>query len=98
MGAIASAILQNAPTPSMPDWVSALIADLKAAQGRAFVHVGAEQPPQIHAWAHAMNEALGGRGATFELIEPVAHEPIDQSAALQHAHCGYASRRRSRTS
>ena len=29
-----------------------------------------------------MNEALGGRGTTFELIEPVAHEPIDQAAAL----------------
>ena len=46
------------------------------------MHVGAEQTPQIHAWAHALNEALGGRGTTFELIESVAHEPIDQSAAL----------------
>ena len=67
---------------SMPDWVSAIVADLKGAHGRAFVQVGAEQPPQIHAWAHALNEALGGRGTTFELIEPVAHEPIDQAAAL----------------
>ena len=67
----------------MPAWVAAVIADLKAAQGRALVHVGAQQPPEIHALAHAMNEALGARGTTFELIEPVAHEPADQSAALQ---------------
>ena len=65
---------------------------MKAAHGRAFVHVGAEQPPEIHAWAHALNEALGGRGATFELIEPVAHEPIDQAAALRALSCGHASR------
>ena len=66
----------------MPDWVSAIVTDLRSARGRALVHVGAEQPPQIHAWAHALNEALGGRGATFELIESVGHEPIDQSGAL----------------
>ena len=30
-----------------------------------------------------MNEALGGRGTTFDLIDPVAHEPTDQAAALR---------------
>jgi MoCo/4Fe-4S cofactor protein with predicted Tat translocation signal len=83
VGAIAGGILENARSASIPNWVSAIIADLKGSRGRAFVHVGAEQPPQIHAWAHALNEALGGRGATFELIEPVAHEPVDQAAALR---------------
>jgi len=82
VGAIATGILENAPTASMPDWVGAIIVDLKAAHGRAFVQVGSEQAPQIQAWAHALNEALGGRGSTFELIDPVAHEPIDQAAAL----------------
>jgi molybdopterin-containing oxidoreductase family iron-sulfur binding subunit len=82
VGAIATGILENASTGSMPEWVGAIITDLKAAHGRAFVQVGSEQPPQIQAWAHALNEALGGRGATFDLIEPVAHEPIDQTAAF----------------
>ena len=83
LGAIANGILENAPSPSTPDWVSAIIADLKGARGRALIHVGAEQAAQIHAWTHAMNEALAGRGTTFELIEPVVHEPIDQPAAFR---------------
>jgi molybdopterin-containing oxidoreductase family iron-sulfur binding subunit len=32
---------------------------------------------------HAINEALGGRNATYELIEPVAHAVQDQSASLR---------------
>jgi molybdopterin-containing oxidoreductase family iron-sulfur binding subunit len=83
VGAIANVILENAPAPSAPEWVSAIIADLKGARGRALVQVGAEQAPQIHAWAHAVNEALAGRGTTFELIEPIVHEPIDQAAAFR---------------
>jgi molybdopterin-containing oxidoreductase family iron-sulfur binding subunit len=81
LGAIASGILENAPASSAP--VRAIIADLKGARGRAFVHVGPEQAPQIHGWAHAVNEALAGRGTTFELIEPVAYEPMDQAAAFR---------------
>jgi MoCo/4Fe-4S cofactor protein with predicted Tat translocation signal len=83
VGAIASGILENAPYASMPNWVSAIIADLKGARGRAFVHVGAEQAPQMHAWAHAINEALAGRSNTFEVIDPVAYEPIDQASAFR---------------
>jgi len=83
VGVLAAGILQNAPTDSTPDWISAVIADLKAAHGRALVQVGADQPSEIHALAHAMNEALGARGAAFDLIEPVAHEPIDQGVALR---------------
>jgi molybdopterin-containing oxidoreductase family iron-sulfur binding subunit len=83
VGALAAGILENAPSASMPDWVGAVIDDLKAAHGRALVHVGADQPPEIHALAHAMNEALGGRGATFDLIDSVVYEPIDQADALR---------------
>ncbi len=42
----------------------------KAAQGRAFVHAGADLPAEAHALIHAINEALGGRGQTYDLIEP----------------------------
>ena len=37
---------------------------------------------EIHALVHAMNEALGARGNTLELIEPVAHAAIDHEASL----------------
>ena len=31
---------------------------------------------------HAMNEALGGRGQTYDLIEPVEADPVEQAASL----------------
>lgn len=63
-----------------PRWLAPLIEDMKAAPGRVYVHVGATQPAELHALAHAMNEALGARGATFELIDsPVYGSSQEQS-------------------
>lgn len=81
--ALAAGILQNAPSAPAPSWVSAVISDMKNAHARAFVHVGPEQPAALHALAHAINLALGGRGSTFELIEPVAHAPQLQGESLK---------------
>ncbi len=39
--------------------------------------------PETHALVHAINEALGGRNITYELIQPVAHAIQDQSASLR---------------
>ncbi len=47
------------------------------------MHVGPEQPAALHALAHALNVALGGRGSTFDLIEPVAHDPLIQGESLK---------------
>jgi molybdopterin-containing oxidoreductase family iron-sulfur binding subunit len=80
---LAGAILRNEPTDSAPDWAHSIVADLKATAHRALVHVGPDQPAEIHALAHAMNEALGARGTTFDLIEPVAHVPVDQAQSLR---------------
>jgi MoCo/4Fe-4S cofactor protein with predicted Tat translocation signal len=81
--ALAAGILQNTPSVAAPSWVHAVISDLKGAHGRALVHVGPEQPAALHALAHAMNVALGGRGSAFELIEPVAHHPLIQGDSLK---------------
>jgi MoCo/4Fe-4S cofactor protein with predicted Tat translocation signal len=78
-----AALVRNERPPSAPPWVEAVVADLKAARGRAFVHVGAGQPALLHAQALAVNEALGGRNLTYELIDPVAEEPADQAAAMR---------------
>src|SRR5207249_4815998 len=40
-------------------WVQALIRDLRSHRGRCIVMAGDQQPPIIHALAHAMNQALG---------------------------------------
>ncbi len=53
------------------DWVGAIAGDLKAHRGRCLVLPGDEMPPEVHALAHAMNEALGNNGSTFDVIDPV---------------------------
>jgi MoCo/4Fe-4S cofactor protein with predicted Tat translocation signal len=79
--ALAAAILHDqAPEAG---WTAALVADLKAHPGTALIHIGPHQPAEYHALVHALNEALAGRGKTFELIEPVEASPIDQAASLR---------------
>ncbi len=76
--ALAAGVLHDTSLSAAPDWMDDVIADLAANQGRALIHVGPEQPPETHALAHAMNEALGARGQTLELIAPLV-----QTASLQ---------------
>jgi len=68
--AVGAAPAGGAPAPS--PWIAALARDLAAHRGAALVQVGAEQPAAAHVLGHAINEALGARGRTVELIEPVA--------------------------
>ncbi len=79
---LAEGVLGGGAPGSGPSWLAQVIADLKAAQGRAFIHAGPDQPGEVHALVHAMNEALGGRGHTYELIAPVAHRPELQGESL----------------
>jgi MoCo/4Fe-4S cofactor protein with predicted Tat translocation signal len=75
--ALAAGVLSR-EGPEGPGWLTKIVADLKANMGRAVIHVGPDQSPEIHALAHAMNEALGGRGKTFELLAPVARASTPQ--------------------
>ncbi len=81
--ALAAGVLGTGRPGSVPGWVNAVVADLNRAHGRALVHVGPQQPAEMHALAHAMNERLGGRGSTFDLLEPVAHSATDQARSLR---------------
>jgi len=65
----AQAVDPNAKT------LDALGADLRRAQGRALVHVGASQSAAVHALAAAINHELGAYGQTLTMIEPVAAPP-----------------------
>jgi MoCo/4Fe-4S cofactor protein with predicted Tat translocation signal len=71
--AFAAGILGTPPPSDAPAFAAAVISDIAANRGRALIHAGPDQPPEIHALVFAMNEALGARGNTFELIAPVAH-------------------------
>jgi molybdopterin-containing oxidoreductase family iron-sulfur binding subunit len=81
--ALAASILRGETPADMPSWFAPLAAEMQAAHGRAFIHAGPQQPAEIHALVHAMNEALGGRGATYTLIGPVEADPVDQAASMR---------------
>ena len=77
---LADAVLHDrAPTGRF----APLIDDLKGARGAALVHVGPDQPAEMIALSHVINEALGARGRTFDVIDPVAFAPTDQGASLR---------------
>ncbi len=74
----------NAPSvPEHAEWVQAVVADLQAARGKALVLAGEHRSPALQALALAMNEALGARGKTLNLVEPAAVNPGGQFAALR---------------
>lgn len=80
LSAMAADIVHGVSDPaarSQPAWIIPMLEDMKNARGRVLVHVGASQPAEIHALAHAINDALGGRGVSFDLLEPVAHTAPD---------------------
>jgi len=63
--------------------LQAMVADLKAANGRAVVIAGEDASPAVHALAHAMNAALGAAGNTVNYIEPVEVKPTNQLEDLK---------------
>ena len=81
---LADTVLHGAAPPAgTPDWLRGAASDVLAARGRVFVHVGPHQSVELHVLVHAMNEALGGRGATYDLVEPVEASPVVQAQSLR---------------
>ena len=60
-----------------------IINDLKQHHGACVVIAGDEQPPAVHALAHAMNQALGNVGRTVVYTAPVAANSVDQGQSLR---------------
>ena len=81
--ALAGGVLRNEQPGGAPDWVAPVLDDLRGAHGRAFIHLGPDHPAEAHALVHAMNEALGARGATMQLIESPEYRPTDQGADMR---------------
>ena len=66
-----------------PDFYKALRLDQKAHQGSSVVIAGDHQPPIVHAFAHAMNAALGNVGKTVFYSDPVLVDTADHSESLK---------------
>ena len=56
--------------------------DLQQHRGASLVIAGIEQPPIVHALAHAMNFVLGNVGRTVTYTSPVLVQPTNHLAAL----------------
>ncbi|MEC9482151.1 MAG: 4Fe-4S dicluster domain-containing protein, partial [Halomonas sp.] len=54
-------------------WLQPMVEDLRRHAGQAVVVPGDQQPPEVHAIAHAINERLDAYGRTVSYIEPVDH-------------------------
>jgi MoCo/4Fe-4S cofactor protein with predicted Tat translocation signal len=69
--------------PTFYNWLGPLARDLKAYNGKSLIIAGGQQPPVVHALAHAMNTSLGNVGQTVFYTDPVEANPVDPLASLQ---------------
>jgi MoCo/4Fe-4S cofactor protein with predicted Tat translocation signal len=65
------------------NFISALVKDLQAHKGSSIVIAGDHQPPDVHALAHAMNQALGNVSKTVFYTEPVDANPVNRGESLK---------------
>jgi MoCo/4Fe-4S cofactor protein with predicted Tat translocation signal len=59
-------------------WIAALAVDLKRRPGASLVIVGDQQPPLVHALAHAINQALGNFDKTVYFTQPLEDTPVNE--------------------
>jgi len=77
-------IAAPAELPGVPEnWLTALAEDLQANAGQSLVVAGDNQPPEVQAVVHAINEALGNVGQTVNYTEPLSANSIDQTESLK---------------
>ena len=65
------------------EWKAAVAKDLTAHRGASLVIAGEEQPPAVHALAHAMNAALGNAGKTVYYTDPLEANPVNEIESLR---------------
>ena len=74
----------NAASSHAPaDWIPALVRDLEKHRGACVVIAGEQQPAEVHALAHAMNDMLGNVGKTVHYTDPVEANPVNTLASLK---------------
>ena len=71
----------GSPTVNLA-WIEPLVRDLQQHKGASIVLAGDNQPPMIHALAHAMNNALGNVGKTVFYTDPLEVNWVDHRESL----------------
>ena len=64
-------------------WLPAVAKDLQLHKGASIVIAGDEQPPSVHALAHAANTFLGNVGKTVFYSDPIEASSVDQTQSLR---------------
>ncbi|HVT44066.1 MAG TPA: TAT-variant-translocated molybdopterin oxidoreductase [Thermoanaerobaculia bacterium] len=64
-------------------WIGAIARDLQQHRGASIVIAGPEQPPAVHAIAHAINGALGNSGRTLIHTDSPEVGPVNQLASIR---------------
>ena len=81
-GALGAQIPAGTATVNLP-WMAAVVSDLQQHRGASIVVAGENQPPIVHAIAHAMNNALGNVGKTVFYTDPLEVNSVNQRESLQ---------------
>ena len=68
---------------SMPKSITALAEDLIQHKAASIILAGDDQPPIVHALAHAMNVALGNVGKTVFYTDWIEANSVDQTQSLR---------------
>ena len=75
--------VKNVGMETATSGLEAIARDLQQHRGASIVIPGKEAPPNVHALAHAMNEALGNVGKTVFYTDPLEANSVDQRQSLQ---------------
>jgi molybdopterin-containing oxidoreductase family iron-sulfur binding subunit len=70
-------------TGDIGSWLPAVSKDLQLHKGASIVIAGDEQPPSVHALAHAANSFLGNVGKTVFYSDPIEANSVDQTQSLR---------------
>ncbi len=73
----------QAPSEAPPDWIPAIVHDLQQHRGASIIIAGEQQPPVVHALAHAMNAALGNAGSTVIYTDPIEAQPVNEMDSIR---------------
>ena len=75
---------QNSPLDAKTQkFIDALAKDLTGNQGKSIIIAGTNQPPSVHAMAHALNEQFGNVGKTVFYTEPVHANSVNNLESLR---------------
>jgi MoCo/4Fe-4S cofactor protein with predicted Tat translocation signal len=64
-------------------FLNAVASDLLKHKGAGLVVAGPQQPTEVHALAHLLNDLLGNAGATVYYTEPVEANPVNHAESLR---------------